>query len=468
MSTQPPPSTPRPTDHVLWRTDAEAGKRAAGDRPGELLRLLSRAWRNVGLYGANHRVAQTTVTDLHQFLTEVLSRRSMLRLYIQEDTFFEEDKALLEESLRLFSLLTVLTERQIRAIQFTFGVEPWELTHLIEVLNRKPAELERVGGPEAYLTAHAVQHVAVGTVVIAGTVVEGGSEAKAGPATGGGGGGGAGQAGPPRGVTKAAVRVDPRDAYGAGLRIMDELSYEASMNVPLNLGKARMVVNYFLDIISDDSAALLGMAALKKYDEDTYHHSVNVCILSLLIATQLNMDRPQLLLVGLAALLHDIGKVRVPREIIAKPAKLTPEEMDIVKRHTIYGAHILRELPGPARLAMVAAFEHHAKYDLSGYPKITMKKMPHLITRIIWIADCFDAMTTSRRAYRSAKRIDEALQEILDEAGTTFDPLLAKLFCKYCGTYLARSTSATDKPREDASIPEPPASAAPPSVPPAA
>lgn len=467
MSTQPPPSTPRPTDHVLWRTDAEAGKRAAGDRPGELLRLLSRAWRNVGLYGADHRVAQTTVTDLHQFLTEVLSRRSMLRLYIQEDTFFEEDKALLEESLRLFSLLTVLTERQIRAIQFTFGVEPWELTHLIEVLNQKPAELERVGGPEAYLTAHAVQHVAVGTVVIAGTVVEGGSEAKAGPATGGGGGGGEGQAGPPRGVTKAAVKVDPKDAYRAGLRIMDELSYEASMNVPLNLAKARMVVNYFLDIISDDSAALLGMAALKKYDEDTYHHSVNVCILSLLIATQLNMDRPQLLLVGLAALLHDIGKVRVPREIIAKPTKLTPEEMDIVKRHTIYGAHILRELPGPARLAMVAAFEHHAKYDLSGYPKITMKKMPHLITRIIWIADCFDAMTTSRRAYRSAKRIDEALQEILDEAGTTFDPLLAKLFCKYCGTYLARSTAAPDKPREDASIPEPPASAAPPSVPPA-
>jgi len=468
VSAQPFPPTPRPTDRVLWRADAEDGKRAAADRPGELLRLLSRAWRNVGLYGPDHRVAQTTVTDLHQFLSEVLSRRSMLRLYIQEDTFFEEDKALLEESLRLFSLLTALTERQIRAIQFVSGVEPRELTHLIEVLNQKPAELERVGGPEAYLTARAVQHVAVGTVVIGGTVVEGGSETKTGPATGGGGG--KGEGGPQRGVPKAAVKVDPKDAYGAGLRIMDELSYEASMNVPLNLAKARMVVNYFLDIITDDSAALLGMAALKKYDEDTYHHSVNVCILSLLMASQLNMDRPQLLLVGLAALLHDIGKVRVPRDIIAKPSKLTPEEMDIVKRHTIYGAHILRELPGPARLAMVVAFEHHAKYDLSGYPKITLKTMPHLLSRIIWVADCFDAMTTSRRAYRSAKRIDQALQEILDEAGTTFDPLLAKLFCKYCGTYLARSTSpaSQDKPGEGTPAPEPPASAVPPAASPAA
>jgi HD-GYP domain-containing protein (c-di-GMP phosphodiesterase class II) len=164
---------------------------------------------------------------------------------------------------------------------------------------------------------------------------------------------------------------------------------------------------------------------------------VNVCIMSLLLASQLKMTREQLVVVGLAGLLHDIGKVRVPHAIISKPAKLTPDEMEIVKRHTIYGAHILRDVPDISRLAMVVAFEHHAGFNLSGYPRIAAKKMPNLITRIVFVADCFDAMTSTRRLYRDPKRIDQALKEILDGAGTAFDPLLAKLFCKNCRTFLA-------------------------------
>ncbi|HEX4836674.1 MAG TPA: HD domain-containing phosphohydrolase [bacterium] len=454
MSSVPPPPANRPTDHVLWRGDAEGGKRPSTDKPGEILRLLSRAWRNAALYGGDHRVAQGTINDLHQFLTEALSSRSSFRLFIQEDTFFEEERVLLEESLRLYSLLTAFTERQMRSMQFNVGVDTRELKILIEVLNTEVEDLEHRGGAEAYLKACAVQHIAVGSTIIAGSVIGGRPEEKAGsgkggPGTGGGEGGEGGGSPPPRLVQAAPVKVDPQDAYRAGLRVVDELSYQASMNLPLNLAKAQMVVNYFLDIIGDERLALLGIAALKNYDEDTYHHSVNVCILSLLLASQLNMDRTLLVLVGLAGLLHDVGKVRVPRDIITKPAKLTPEEMEIVKRHSIHGAHILREVPGLSRLAMVVAFEHHANYDLSGYPRITVKKAPHLITNIVWLADCFDAMTTARRAYRAAKRPDEALKEILDGAGTTFDPLLAKLFCKYCGTFFTRSTPGEDKPRPE-------------------
>ena len=457
MSTLPPSPAGKPADRVLWRGEAEGGRRAA-DRPGEILRLLSRAWRNVSLYGADHRVAQGTVADFHKFLTDVLNRRPTLKLSIQDDTFFEEDRVLLEESLRLYSLMTAFTDRQIRTVQLSAGVEARELTHLIQVLNLKTEELERAGGAAGYLAAHEVSRITVGSVIVGGTVIGGAPPAEAGRDTKGTGTvgekGGEGEGGsPPRPAQAAAVKVDPQDAYRAGLRVMDELNYEASKNLPLNLGKARIVVNYFVDILDDERAALLGIAALKNYDEDTYHHSVNVCILSLLLASQLNMDRPQLLLVGLAGLLHDIGKVRVPHDIIAKPAKLTPEEMNIVKRHTIYGAHILRELPGLSRLAMVAAFEHHANYDLTGYPRIATKTMPHLITRIIWVADCFDAMTTARRVYRTPKRVEETLKEILAGAGTTFDPLLAKLFCKYCGAYFTGSTTGEDTPSTNAPPP---------------
>jgi putative nucleotidyltransferase with HDIG domain len=426
-----PPTSPadRPAEPVLWRADAGGLKSTVSGRPGEILRLLSRAWRNVGLYGAGHPVAQTAVNELCEFLQATLSRRPALRVFVQEDTFFEESRALLEETLRFFSLLSALTQRLIGAVQLNAGVERREVEHLIEMLNVKPEELARRGGAEAYLRAAAVHHITVGSAVLAGTGVVGALTEKA-PE--------------PRPREGAPVRVDPQDAYRAGLRVMDELSYQASADLPLNLTKARIVVNYFLDILADDRAAVLGLTALKNYDEDTYHHSVNVSILSLLLASQLEMDRPQLVVVGLAGLLHDIGKVRVPRHIIAKPGKLTEQEMEILKRHPNYGAHILRDLPDLSRLVTVAAFEHHASYDLSGYPRIVAKKLPHLVSRIVTLADSFDAMTSARRAYRDAKRIDEAVNEIIAGAGTTFDPVLAKLFCKSCrALFTGRSEAKT-------------------------
>jgi len=431
MNPRPVPSGARPTGRVLWRGDAQSDKREAAGRPGDFLTLLSRAWRNVGLYGTAHPVAQAAINDLGASIRQALSNRPALRLYIQDDTFFEDGRVLLEESLRFYSLLTAFRQRLIGAVQVSADVERVELQHLIELLNVKPDELERSGGAEAYLRGCGVQRITVGAVV-AGSGAGVGDAEKDDKTQGDDG----------RKARGGTVRVDPQDAYRAGLRVMDELTYRASVDLPLNLAKARTVVNYFLDILNDDRAALLGISALRKYDEDTYHHSVNVCVLSLLLASQLNMDRAQLVVVGLAALLHDIGKMRVPHNIITKPGRLTPDEMNVVKRHPVHGAHILRDLADVTRLAMVVAFEHHAGHNLSGYPQITAKKAPHLISRIVTVADCFDAMTSARRAYRTPKRVDEALKEIFQGAGTVFDPVLAKLFCKSCRPFLTVAADA--------------------------
>ena len=223
------------------------------------------------------------------------------------------------------------------------------------------------------------------------------------------------------------TKVNPQAVYRSGLRVMDELTYEVSQNAPPNLWKAEKVVGHFLDILTEQGAAQLGVAALKRHDEDSFHHSVNVCILSLMIGSRLDLDRPLLTVLGVAALLHDIGKSRVPQDLLAKPAKLTPEEEEVVRRHTIYGAHALRDFPDLLRLAMVVAFEHHANYDLSGYPQITLKKAPHVLSRIVQVADVFDAATSSRRGYRRPKRAAEVLRIILTEAGTFFDPVVARL-----------------------------------------
>ena len=223
------------------------------------------------------------------------------------------------------------------------------------------------------------------------------------------------------------AKVNPQAVYRSGLRVMDELTYEVSQNAPPNIWKAEKVVGHFLDILTEQGAAQLGVAALKRHDEDSFHHSVNVCILSLMIGSRLDLDRPLLTVLGVAALLHDIGKSRVPQDLLAKPAKLTPAEEEVVRRHTIYGAHALRDFPDLLRLAMVVAFEHHANYNLSGYPAITLKKVPHVLTRIVQVADVFDAATSSRRGYRRPKSAAEVLRILLTEAGTLFDPVVARL-----------------------------------------
>jgi HD-GYP domain-containing protein (c-di-GMP phosphodiesterase class II) len=138
---------------------------------------------------------------------------------------------------------------------------------------------------------------------------------------------------------------------------------------------------------------------------------------------------------GLAALLHDIGKVRVPLEILTKPGKLTADEHEIMRRHPVYGAHLLRNLAGQNKLAMVVAFEHHANYDLSGYPQITTKNHPHLLARIVQVADAFDAATTSRRAYRKPATPEYAMSMVLGGAGTVFDPVVPAVLVRVLGVY---------------------------------
>jgi HD-GYP domain-containing protein (c-di-GMP phosphodiesterase class II) len=150
---------------------------------------------------------------------------------------------------------------------------------------------------------------------------------------------------------------------------------------------------------------------------------------------QCRLDRPELTAIGLAALLHDIGKVRIPHEILTKPDRLTDEELALVRRHPHYGAHLLRNLAGPSRLALVVAFEHHANFNLSGYPRISMKPAPHPLSRIVQVAEFYDAATHTRRAGHRPMLPAEATAFIASRAGELFDPDVAQVFIRAVGRY---------------------------------
>jgi putative nucleotidyltransferase with HDIG domain len=175
------------------------------------------------------------------------------------------------------------------------------------------------------------------------------------------------------------------------------------------------------------------LTTLKNYDNYTFTHMVNVSILTMGQARGLGLDGPLLREFGLAALMHDIGKVRTPLEILNKPDKLTDAEFAIMKRHTVEGAEILRKTPDIPALAPVVAFEHHLRLDGTGYPNVTRSSL-NVGTMLCSIADVYDAMR-SQRAYQQSFPTERVLEVLKRNNNEQFDRHLVRRFAQLVGIY---------------------------------
>ena len=171
------------------------------------------------------------------------------------------------------------------------------------------------------------------------------------------------------------------------------------------------------------------LAKLKSVDEYTFTHVVNVCILTMSQAESLGFKGEQLYEIGIAAVLHDSGKLFIPDEILNKPGRLTDNERSIIETHTVKGAQYILGLKNISKLAVLGALEHHIKYDGTGYPNISKKWKPNIVSQMIAIADVFDAMR-SRRVYKDAKPVSLIVKILTQEKGTSFNPLLVDNFLK--------------------------------------
>jgi putative nucleotidyltransferase with HDIG domain len=188
--------------------------------------------------------------------------------------------------------------------------------------------------------------------------------------------------------------------------------------------------------VAQNRTALLALTTLKNYDNYTFTHMVNVSILTMGQARGLGIDGPLLREFGLAALMHDIGKVRTPIEILNKPDKLTDDEFTIMKRHVVDGAEILRMTPDVPALAPVVAFEHHLRTDGSGYPTGVTRPSLNVGTMLCSIADVYDAMR-SQRTYQQSFPTDRILAVLKRSDGRQFDQHLVRRFVQLIGIYPA-------------------------------
>lgn len=186
----------------------------------------------------------------------------------------------------------------------------------------------------------------------------------------------------------------------------------------------------FIDSISRTTRAILPLAKLKEHDEYTFVHSVNVSLLVLAQARSFGIQGPMLHAFGMAALLHDIGKLTVPISILNKPGRLEGEDWDAMKGHAQQGAWYLSQIDGTPPLSVVVAFEHHLRYDgQPNYPVLKSPRVPNLASRMTSIADTYDAMSTVR-PYQQPLARAAAFEVLRKRSETFYDPLLAGNFMR--------------------------------------
>ena len=197
----------------------------------------------------------------------------------------------------------------------------------------------------------------------------------------------------------------------------------------LPLAEAEAVVRSLSLAMHGESEMLIPLLEMREFDEYTTTHSLNVAVLTMALAEHLELSAREVRGYGVAGLLHDLGKVRVPLEILNKPGKLTDEEREVMQRHTVEGARIIITSDRELDLAAAVAYEHHIMINGAGYPHCHFHRDCHQGSKLVHVCDVYDALRTNR-PYRDAWEAERVLDYIEKRAGSDFEPTVAAEFVR--------------------------------------
>jgi HD-GYP domain-containing protein (c-di-GMP phosphodiesterase class II) len=238
---------------------------------------------------------------------------------------------------------------------------------------------------------------------------------------------------------KISSDIEVRDAICQQTRIeaknlVKQLMNDYASSNSINIGPLKGSVDKMIEELLSNRDLLVSLSNIRCVDDYTFEHSVNVCILSLATGVGLGYDRRCLKELGVGAILHDIGKLKVPEEILKKPSRLTAEEFEEIKKHTIYGYKILRENKDISIRSALIALSHHERIDGSGYPLKLLDKDIHQFGKIVAVADVYDALT-SDRVYRDKLNPHEGYDYITSLGYYYFDRQVIDSFTKFVAIY---------------------------------
>ncbi len=256
-----------------------------------------------------------------------------------------------------------------------------------------------------------------------------------------------GEAGGALGTSPGASTAGPEDVkdkrkaiakgrYAKAASALGDLTKNTRAGGTVSFKQAKRAIQNIVELMMQDESTLLGLTNLRCHDQYTHNHSVNVSLLAMALGNRAGYPKVDLADLGLSALFHDVGKCAISLDVLNKPGEFSQDEWAIMRSHPIEGVFTLVKARGinniPARMA-AASFEHHMNYDFSGYPKLRVPWSQTVASRIITIADCYDAMTSSRVYRREPMSPANVLKFMFGKSGQSFDPVLLKLFVNCVG-----------------------------------
>ncbi len=227
------------------------------------------------------------------------------------------------------------------------------------------------------------------------------------------------------------------------------LHQELQADRDLPLVEAEAIVRSLSVAMHGDQAFLIPLLRLKEFDQYTTTHALNVSILTMALAEFIGLGPKEVRNFGIAGLLHDLGKVKIPDEILNKPGKLTDDERKVMNSHTVEGARLILAAEDHLDLAAVVAYEHHIKLNGGGYPTLEFPRKCHQASDLVHVCDVFDALRTNR-PYRGPWETDRIIELIGDGSGEEFDPDIAHAFVQMIGQWETRIAELDD---EDDALP---------------
>lgn len=356
------------------------------------IRRLTTAAATASLYRLEHEQVKHLCLLAKQHLDQLLLERPEFCLMLIEDRLIFDEQPL-EGDFSVAKLCKFMQQQGIAHLTLMRGITDNELLRLIELLGKKGSSSEKI---------EASDHLRVGQLQIQG------SENQL-----------------PEELLQPALALE--DIGSEEISRFQEIYAAIRSGKQLNVRGLNEIVSCFVQAFSDQGSSLLTLAPLRNLDEYTYTHSTNVCILNIAQAKMLGIEGQLLYEIGVAAMLHDIGKLFIPIEILQKPGALDDHEWALIQQHPQLGAEYLINTPGIPRLAIITAYEHHLRYDGSGYPKLSNRWPQHLCSQMTTISDFFDALRT-QRSYSPSIDFDKIAKIMTEEAGKTLHPQLTSNF----------------------------------------
>lgn len=364
------------------------------------------------LYPLENAAVQQALDEVHVVLDKVVTAEGGAEVRVVGDFFFLNETRLrldLSNFSTFGSFARALQDHGIGAVEIYPGVQRDEWAPFLSVLLRKPGGEEPFQAFMDRLAGTPVQHLEFRPEK---EVAEPEKDEEA---------------------LTAAKRT-----YAQSVQVAKDVMGDIRLGKAVNVRKVKRAVQGIVDQVLSNESSMVTMTTLRDFDEYTFTHCVNVCIFSVIVGQRLGLEKLHLYELGLGALFHDIGKQRVDYDIINKPGGLTDEEWVQLKEHTTEGLLVLFKMHGFADVPyrqMLMAYEHHMKIDLTGYPANKRDREPTLFSRIVSVADAFDAGTSVRSYQYNPWPPDAVLREMRDNPRRGFDPMLVKALITATGVY---------------------------------